>query len=170
MEAWKQLEPVGRKHRGLVSLMRRRPDRLEAEQQLRLRAYFTEHPMVGAVYDQLQRLMQLLRYKHQKAKQCRWHIRHFLRIVDELRAAPMTVLQTLATTLSSWREPIARMWRFTKSNAITESLHNKMEGHQPSRVRLPELSELPVAGASPLRIDLTRSVVHFKNAACPRIW
>jgi hypothetical protein len=25
MEAWKQLEPVGRKHRGLVSLMRRRP-------------------------------------------------------------------------------------------------------------------------------------------------
>ena len=53
MEAWKQLEPVGRKHRGLISLMRRRPDRLEAEQQLRLRAYFAEHPLVGAVYDQL---------------------------------------------------------------------------------------------------------------------
>jgi len=34
--------------------------------------------MVGAVYDQLQRLMLLLRNKHQTAKECRWHIRHFL--------------------------------------------------------------------------------------------
>ncbi len=127
MEAWKQLEPVGRKHRGLVSLMRRRPDRLEPEQQQRLRAYFVEHPIVGAVYDQLQRLMQLLRYKHQTAHQCRWHTRHFLRIVTELRESPMTSLHSLAKTLASWREPIARMWRFTRSNGITEGLHNKME-------------------------------------------
>lgn len=127
MEAWKQLEPVGRKHRGLVSLMRRRPDKLEPEQQERLTAYLAEQPMVGAVYEQLQRLMALLRHKHQTAKACRWHIRRFLRIVDELREAPMPVLQTLAATLWSWREPIARMWRFTKSNAITEGLHNKME-------------------------------------------
>lgn len=75
MEAWKQLEPVGRKHRGLLSLMRRKPANLDPEQQVRLQAYFAEHPMVGAVYDQ----MQLLRNKHQKAKQCRWHIRHYLR-------------------------------------------------------------------------------------------
>ena len=83
MEAWKQLEPVGRKHRGLISLMRRKPANLDPEQQVRLQAYFTEHPMVAAVYDQLQRLMQLLRNKHQKAKQCRWHIRHYLRIVND---------------------------------------------------------------------------------------
>jgi transposase len=127
MEAWKQLEPVGRKHRGLVSLMRRRPDRLEPEQQLRLRAYFTEHPMVGAVYDQLQRVMLLMRNKHQNARECRWHARHFVKIVRELEDAPMPVLKTLAKTLWSWRDPIARMWRFTKTNGITEGLHNKME-------------------------------------------
>lgn len=127
MEAWKQLEPVGRRHRGLISLMRRKPENLEPEQQLRLQAYFGEHPLVGAVYDQLQRLMQLLRNKHQKARQCRWHVRHFLRIVEELREAPMPVLHGLAATLWSWRDEIARMWRFTKSNAITEGLHNKME-------------------------------------------
>ena len=127
MAAWKQLEPVGRKHRGLISLMRRKPDNLDPEQRLRLHAYFTEHPLVGAVYDQLQRLMLLLRNKHQTAKQCRWHIRHFIRIVDELREAPMAALQSLAATLWSWRDEIARMWRFTKSNAITEGLHNKME-------------------------------------------
>jgi transposase len=39
----------------------------------------------------------------------------------------MPALQTLAKTLWSWREPIARMWRFTKTNGITEGLHNKME-------------------------------------------
>lgn len=127
MEAWKQLEPVGRKHRGLVSLMRRKPENLEPEQRVRLAAYLAEHPILGAVYDQLQRLMQLLRHKHQKAKHCRWHIRHYLRIVTELREAPMAALQTLAATLWSWRDEIARMWRFTKSNAITEGLHNKME-------------------------------------------
>jgi transposase len=43
------------------------------------------------------------------------------------RFTPMPSLQTLANTLWSWRDPIARMWRFTKSNAITEGLHNKME-------------------------------------------
>jgi transposase len=127
MEAWKQLEPLGRKHRGLVSLMRRRPDNLKPDQELRLRAYFTEHPMVGAVYDQLQRVMRLLRHKHQKARECRWHARHFVKIVGELEEAPMPVLKTLAKTLWSWREPIARMWRFTKTNGITEGLHNKME-------------------------------------------
>ncbi len=42
MEAWKRLEPGGRKHRGLVSLMRRRPDRLDPDQALRLRAYLDE--------------------------------------------------------------------------------------------------------------------------------
>ncbi|MGE0867531.1 MAG: transposase [Kofleriaceae bacterium] len=49
------------------------------------------------------------------------------RILDQLREAPMPVLHSLATTLRSWRDEVARMWRFTKSNAITEGLHNKME-------------------------------------------
>lgn len=127
MEAWKQLEPVGRKHRGLVSLMRRKPENLEPDQRLRLAAYFTEHPLVGVVYEKLQDLMTLLRIKHQTARECRFHIRRFLYILDELRETPMPALHSLAATLHSWREEIARMWRFTKSNAITEGLHNKME-------------------------------------------
>lgn len=47
--------------------------------------------------------------------------------MEELRQAPMPQLKSLAATLWSWRDEIARMWRFTKSNAITEGLHNKME-------------------------------------------
>jgi transposase len=30
-------------------------------------------------------------------------------------------------TLKPWIDTIVRMWRFTKSNGITEGLHNKME-------------------------------------------
>jgi transposase len=127
MECWKQLEPVGRKNRGLVSLVRRKPENLDPVQQLRLAAYLAEYPVVRTVYDELQALMLLLRHKHQTAKECRWHARHFFRIIDRLRDTPMAPLQTLANTLWSWRDPIARMWRFTKSNAITEGLHNKME-------------------------------------------
>lgn len=127
MEAWKQLEPVGRRHRGLVSLMRRKPENLELEQQQRLKAYFADHPLVGAVYHRLQGLMELLRHKHQTARACRALVGQFLYAVEELRATSMVVLQSLAASLWSWRDEIARMWRFTKSNAITEGLHNKME-------------------------------------------
>ena len=102
-------------------------ENLEPDQRLRLQAYFTEHPLVGAVYDKLQSLMALLRHKHQKAKACRGLISQFLYAVEELRQTPMSALKSLATTLWSWRDEIARMWRFTKSNAITEGLHNKME-------------------------------------------
>lgn len=35
--------------------------------------------------------------------------------------------RALAATLRSWLEPIVRMWRFTKSNGITEGFHTKME-------------------------------------------
>jgi len=57
----------------------------------------------------------------------RSHARHFVKLIRELEDEPMPVFQTLAKTLWSWREPIARMWRFTKTNGITEGLHNKME-------------------------------------------
>ena len=43
------------------------------------------------------------------------------------RAGADARAQDLGQTLWSWREPIAQMWRFTKTNGITEGLHNKME-------------------------------------------
>ncbi|RJT39180.1 transposase, partial [Legionella taurinensis] len=30
-------------------------------------------------------------------------------------------------TLDSWKEEIVRMWRFSKSNGITEGFHRKMK-------------------------------------------
>jgi transposase len=41
-------------------------------------------------------------------------------------AAPLV---SLGETLSSWAEEIVTMWRFTRSNGITEGFHNKMEAY-----------------------------------------
>ena len=42
-------------------------------------------------------------------------------------SGPFEALRTLGNTLSSWRDEIARMWRFTRNNGITEGFHTKME-------------------------------------------
>ncbi|WP_162263131.1 transposase, partial [Legionella rubrilucens] len=36
-------------------------------------------------------------------------------------------LCALGKTLDSWKEEIVRMWRFSKSNGITEGFHRKMK-------------------------------------------
>jgi transposase len=54
-------------------------------------------------------------------------IPQFLRTIVELRQSGFAHLVTLGETLLCWSEEIARMWRFTRSNGITEGFHNKME-------------------------------------------
>jgi transposase len=44
-----------------------------------------------------------------------------------LRTSGLAQMITLGETLDSWKAEIATMWRFTKSNGITEGFHNKME-------------------------------------------
>ncbi|GAB3324595.1 hypothetical protein GCM10027565_08940 [Bordetella tumulicola] len=44
-----------------------------------------------------------------------------------IRQFEQSPAKALAATLLSWLEPIVRMWRFTKSNGITEGFHTKME-------------------------------------------
>ena len=44
-----------------------------------------------------------------------------------MKKSPFRPLQKLAKTFHQWQEEIARMWRFTKSNGITEGFHRKMK-------------------------------------------
>jgi transposase len=62
-----------------------------------------------------------------KKKECREIIPEYLWIIEELKKIKFKHLQTLGYTLESWKEEIARMFRFSKTNGITEGLHNKME-------------------------------------------
>ncbi len=127
LACWREIDPVGSKNRGLMSLMRRHRHNLKPEQQIRLAHYLAEHPALELIYRFKQRLCYLLLKKHRTRKQCQKLAPRFLRAVDQLRQAGLAQLVQLGQTLHSWREEIATMWRFTRNNGITEGFHNKME-------------------------------------------
>ena len=127
LACWREIDPAGSKNRGLLSLMRRHRHNLKPEQELRLLAYLAERPALGVIYRFKQRLCYLLLKKHKTRRQCEKLVPRFLRAVHELRQSGLAQLVTLGESLHAWSEEIARMWRFTRSNGITEGFHNKME-------------------------------------------
>ncbi len=127
LATWRALDPVGSQNRGLLSLMRRHPCNLRLDQQQRLQAYLAAHPAILAIYQFKQRLCRLLLKKACTARRCRRLIPLLLRHIQSLKQVGFEALQQLGRTLGSWKEEIARMWRFTRNNGITEGFHNKME-------------------------------------------
>lgn len=128
VKTWGELDEVGRKHRGLLSLMRRHPDHFKNEEQKqRLLNYLEKVPGLKPLYGVWQDLLRILRRKNLNQRECREVLPELLWIVEELRRTPFKHLQTLGETLHKWIEEIARMLRFSKTNGITEGLHNKME-------------------------------------------
>ena len=127
LKAWQSIDPEGRKNRGLLSLMRRHETALSPEQKKRLFRYFEKIPALWIIWEFKQRLVQLLLVKRQTKRECRKLLPFYLRYVQELKESPFEAFKTLGKTLESWGEEIVRMWRFTKSNGITEGFHNKME-------------------------------------------
>jgi transposase len=127
LDTWKQLDPAGRANRGLLSLMRRNADKLSSEQRQRLDQYFERNPAVRILYEAKEELCALLRIKHQTARACRPLAGKLIKWIERLKQSPFEAFRTLGSTLSSWRDEIARMWRFTRNNGITEGFHTKME-------------------------------------------
>src|SRR5690606_7219436 len=113
LKLWQQQDPEGRKHWGLLSLMRRHRWNLTQDQQIRQMQY----PMLKALQQAKQRLMHFLLLKTLTAKRARKMLPHFLALIEQFANSPA---KTLAATLTSWLEPIVGMWRFSKSNGITE--------------------------------------------------
>ena len=114
-------------NRGLLSLMRRKAGTLQPEQCDRLEQYFEQNPAVRIIYETREELCSLLNIKHRTKKGCRPLAAEFLRWIDQLKNSPFEAFRTLGATQSSWRDEIARMWRFTKNNDITEGFHTEME-------------------------------------------
>jgi len=127
LACWREIDPAGAKHRGLLSLMRRHQQNLKPEQRLKLEAYLDQFPVLREIYRFKQRLSELLLHKHRTRKQCIPLIRQFLQAIEELSLAILAHLVQLGQTLHSWQNEIATMWRFTRNNGITEGFHTKME-------------------------------------------
>lgn len=127
LKTWGDWDPIARKSRGLLSLMRRHPWNLTDEQRQRLEVYFAKLPALRPVYDFKNGLIEVLLKKGCDKYQAKRLVPQLLWHIEECRQSPLPRFQDLARTLKRWLEPIARMWRFTKNNGITEGLHNKME-------------------------------------------
>ena len=124
LNAWKDVDPEGRKDRGLISLMRRHAWHLPPDKHANLQRYLSEHPGLHALYEARQKLNHLLLLKNLRKRQAQQKLPILLKLIEQMRQTP---LRKLAKTLSSWLEPIVMMWRTNKSNGPTEGFHTKME-------------------------------------------
>ena len=127
LKSWNQFDPVGRKNRGLLSLMRRHEENLKPDQRIKLETYFKAFPHLKTIWEFKQKLHNLMRCKA-LSKETAWlKVYDLLHAIKQLKESQIEALKTLGETISNWRNEIGRMWRFSKTNSITEGLHNKME-------------------------------------------
>jgi len=124
LKLWQDYDSEGRKNRGLLSLMRRHHWKLSAVQKERLHEYLAQSPVLQALYFAKQQLNGFLVLRTLNAARAGKMLPKFLRLIRQFEQSPA---KALAATLLSWLEPIVRMWRFSKSNGITEGFHTKME-------------------------------------------
>lgn len=124
LKLWQQHDPEGRKNRGLISLMRRHQWRLKDEQQANLMHYLEGYPVLQKLYVAKQRLVRFMLLKTLTGRRARKKLPRYLELLEQLQDSPLRIL---AKTLKSWMAPILAMWRFSKTNGITEGFHNKME-------------------------------------------
>jgi transposase len=127
LACWREIDPVGSKHRGLISLMRRHRRNLKPEQKAKLQIYLDSLPALDVIYRFKQHLCYLLLKKHRTRRECIPLAARLLAAIEHLRQTPLPHLAQLGETLHSWKDEIGRMWRFTRNNGITEGFHNKME-------------------------------------------
>ena len=127
MMTYRELSSKIKHNRGILSVLRTRPDNLSESKRKKRDSFLAEHPAINSIYQFQQELHSLLMNKTLDKHRCRQLIPFFLDKIKALKASPFKALVTLGKTLYRWREEIVRMWRFTKNNGITEGFHRKMK-------------------------------------------
>lgn len=144
-----------------LTLLRTRGDRLTAEQRQCLAALFQQQPALQPIYELKERLCALLCIKKQTAAACRQLIPQLLAFIRTLRDSGFDLARTLAHTLDDWSEEIARMWRFTRNNGITEGFYRKMKLIQRRACGF-KTSQTTACASSPSAVN-----PHYKNSSSP---
>ena len=127
MDLVRQIAPQVKNHRGYLAALRTHPDKLFPGQKATLQRLFADHPALKPIYEQMHQTNQLMRTKNINARQARKLIPKLLELIDTLKTSGFQPIVSLAKTLASWDEAIVSMWRFSKSNGITEGFHRKMK-------------------------------------------
>lgn len=128
LKTWSLLDPEGRKSKGLISMMRRHEwSPFNPKSKERLMKYLDSNPVLKAVYDFKQDLMRLILSRVHSKSEAKPFVEKFLDSVNSLRESPFLPMATLGNTLFEWQKEIVRMWRFSKTNSITEGLHRRVD-------------------------------------------
>ena len=127
MMTYRELSREVKSNRGILALLRTRPDNLTPAKQAKRDRFLAQNPAIEAIYHVQQQLHQLLMNKALNQSKCREIIPVFLEMLKQLKQSPFKALASLGKTLTAWKDDVARMWRFTKSNGITEGFHRKMK-------------------------------------------
>ena len=123
----RMLVPELKNKRGLLKSLRKNPENLTQRDQERLQAFFTCQPVIRELYHKQLKLRELLKLKTLCKESCRQRIPELMGLLADLTACGLEAMKTLSETLEAWLEEIVRMWRFTRSNGITEGFHRKMK-------------------------------------------
>lgn len=126
-EFCKAEDPEIRWKRGITCALRTKGANLSSEQKLLLEKEFSEHPAIRTAYEFKEELCSLLCMKEQKRKNCIPLLARLKEMVWQMLNDAPAIFQKLGRTIRQWFEPIIRMWRFSKSNGITEGFHRKMK-------------------------------------------
>lgn len=127
MQTTQSIIPDIKYQRGTLAMLRTSPNNLSEHKKAKLSLFLLNNPSIHALYDFKNRILDLLKFKHRKARHCQKLVPIFLDFIRQLKNATFEPLVTLGKTLYKWRDEIARMWRFTKNNGITEGFHRKMK-------------------------------------------
>ncbi|MDO5191316.1 transposase, partial [Legionella pneumophila] len=127
MMTYRELSGKIKSNRGILALLRTRPDRLTPQRKIKRDAFLEDNPAINAIYQFQQHVHSLLLHKSMNKDWCKKMIPQFLNMLDDLKSSPFKALAALGKTFCQWKEEILRMWRFRKSNGITEGFHRKMK-------------------------------------------
>lgn len=127
MMTYRELSHQIKSNRGILALLRTRPDKLTPKKKIKRDAFLAENPAIAAIYQFQQEIHALLLRKAMNKDWCRKKIPKLLSMITQLKNSPFKAMAALGRTFYQWKEEIARMWRFRKSNGITEGFHRKMK-------------------------------------------
>lgn len=127
LKTFQQIDTHSKYQRGILNTLKTKPINLSESSRAKRDAYLQKQPAIAALYHFKQQLQQLLTIKHTTAKACKKIIPQFLNMINQLKNSGFQHLRTLGNTLFKWREEVARMFRFTKNNGITEGFHRTMK-------------------------------------------
>ena len=127
LQTYAQIAPNIKHQKGLLKVLRTRKAKLKLASLEKRNAYLNQNIPIKLIEQFRERLYQILMKKTLKAKKCKRFIPIFLNMLKALKESPFKRLSKLGRTFDLWKDEIVRMWRFSKSNGITEGFHRKMK-------------------------------------------